>query len=299
MPHFNILPFQYFEMQTDVDCGAACAKMVLKHIGSGNISQSTLYNKIHSFDTIDALGWWSSPDGLEHEMNNRSPRFNLLTESSKTTISRKIIWHIHNDKVACIGLVFGRSHWLIVKGFDTNAFPRSETDTSYTINGLWIRDPQPGSLGGSTEGYIEFRDWKATFMTGVTGGYWTGKFLAVCDPPPVTDDEPKSEKNSQYNQKKGNSNEDKKSSEVKKIIPPTTAVKSALKALQDRGFLKLEFLQETLSAVKPNKPVLVQLLDDPNEYYYIVPLMGPGGRVHSVITINGLNANFRQAYFCN
>ena len=55
----------------------------------------------------------------------------------------------------------------------------------------------------------------------------------------------------------------KKVLKVKSMIPPTTAVKSALKALQDRGFLKLEFLQETLSAVKPNKSVLVQLLDDP------------------------------------
>lgn len=302
MPHFNILPFQYFQMQTNVDCGAACAKMVLKKIGSGNISQSRLYRNINSFNTGDTLGWFSSPDGLEDEMNNRIPQgsnyqFNLLTEGSKTTISRKIIWHIHNDNVACIALVFGRDHWIIVKGYDTNADPSSEQDTSYTISGLWIRDPQPGSLGGSTEGYIEFGDWKRTYMTGVTGGIWDNKFLAVCDPSPASDEEQESEKPSQYKQIKGNGKKNKKNSVVNKIIPPKTAVKMAMKALKDRGFLKLEFLKETLKAVKPGKPVLVQLLDNPNEYYFIVPLMGTSGRVHSLISIDGLNPTFKQASF--
>ena len=302
MPNFNILPFQYFEMQTEEDCGAACAKMVLKQIGSGNIGQSRLYREIHSFRTIDNLGWFSSPDGLEHEMNDENPNpgaytFKLLTEGSKTTISRKIIWHIHNFQVACIALVFGRAHWIIVKGYDTNADPRSEGDTSYRISGLWIRDPKSGSQGGSTEGYIEFVDWKRTYMTGVTGGIWDRKFLAVCDPSSSSGEEQKREKISQQEKIKQNYKENKKGSGVKKIIFPRTAVKVAMKSLKDRGFLELEFLQQTLKGVKPDRPVLVQLLDNPNECYYIVPLLGNGSRVHSLIGVDGLQASFKQASF--
>ncbi len=297
MQHFNILPFQYFEMQTCEDCGAACAKMVLTQIGRGNISQSRLYNRIHSFNTIDAVGWASSPDGLAYEMNQRSPRFKLLTETSKTTISRKIIWHIFHDGIACIGLVFGRKHWIAIKGFDTSAFPTSETDTSYTINGIWFRNPEPGSRGGSTEGYVDVIDWKNTYMTGVPEGYWTGKFLAVCDPSSASDDEQKPEMSNQRKQRKESDKKSKKGSPVKKVIQRATAVNAAMKSLTDRGFLKLDFLQETLKSVKPGKPVLVQLLDSPNEYYYIVPLLGPGRRVQSLIKIDGLEASFKQASF--
>ena len=55
-------------------CGPACAQMVLSWFGVSFPSQSSLFEEIHEFKTIDEdVGWLSSPDGLENALNKHKP----------------------------------------------------------------------------------------------------------------------------------------------------------------------------------------------------------------------------------
>jgi hypothetical protein len=194
------------------------------------------------------------------------------------------VWTIHHYKVAPIAMVYGSQHWIVVRGFTGSGEPTGFSDTDYTISGFFANNPWPptpswynpagapppphlgtdgcgsGANRGVADEHIAYTTWQTDYMTGVPGGHWAGKFIAVCDPdpppsrpgrcrevlmPPLAGD---------------------------RIIDPTVAVARANEGLLDRDSYRV-----ALQSGRPGTPVLVQRLDRLDTFYSIVPITEPAG----------------------
>jgi hypothetical protein len=286
----ELLSVKHHQQDTDYYCGAACAQMVLTTIGAGILDQDDLYADNHSHSTADAaVDWYTGPDGLAWTLNDRRPpaftnSFVLFALTSEDAISRKICWTIHHYQVAPVALVFGWAHWIVVHGYDVSAHPISSGDTGYTINAFDVNNPWPptpagaaepphtgtdgcgtgGDRGIADEHVAYSTDWQDTYMTGVPGGIWSGKFLAVCDPePPATTLGPQ---------------RPQKRLEGSRLISPASAVARFKDGLESYGLPRRKRWKDALQGTRAGAPLLVRRLDLPDSFYYIVPMQRGGKR---------------------
>lgn len=307
MPVTHNLTVQHHQQDTDYYCGAACAQMVLETIGAGLESQDTLYADNHSHSVVDSgVNWATGPDGLQWTMLNRRPAsftnwFALYADPTEDALSRKLGWTIHHYQVAPIALVYGWAHWIVVKGYQSSAHPTGSGDTGYTFDGFYINNPWPpvpsglasppphtGSDGcgtGGTRGianeYVTYATWQSTYMTGVPGGYWTGKHVAVCDPEPPA-------------REIGKQAIEKPWADGETIIDPQTAAKFALQGLEQHNLTREKGWENALAGIEPVQPLLVARLDRPNRYYYLVR-MRRRELVSALALVDGRFGNFQQA----
>lgn len=261
-------------------------------------------------------------------------RFKLTVKDNVELISRKIAWTIHHHQVAAIALVHGCAHWIVIRGFDSDFAPSGPRDKSYTIGAFWINDPQPpgservppnppsphshGDLcgsGGQNYGepntHILYDRWAAQYMTGVPKGLWFQKFVAICDPDVTSeednDDEDEDNQDAEEDKLRAQSGKDEETQSSRermmtsglpeKIIDKKKAAEAAMQALKTYGLRDQSFLKEMLRDVRPAEPILVRHLGKPNEYYYIVPLVGKKKNIYSLVSIDGGTAKYGQASF--
>lgn len=280
------LAVQMHQQDTDYYCGAACAQMVLETIGAGLLDQDDLYADNHSHSTLDA-GWFTGPDGLQWTLMDRRPPaftnyFALYALDSEDLISRKLCWTIHHYQVSPVALVYGWAHWIVVRGYTASAHPSSSADNSYTIDALDINNPWPPSPSFYTPGlapppphnladgcgtggdrglaneHLTYTTWQSTYMTGVPGGHWSGKFVAVCDPePPAQRGGPLRE--APIRRGKGN------------LLASSTVAEFAVAGLKQYGLFERTDWKAALSKAKEQPGVLVQRLDRIDSYYALVP----------------------------
>jgi peptidase C39-like protein len=300
------LDVKYHQQDTSYYCGAACAQMVLATIGAGILDQDDLYADNHSHSTIDAgVNWATGPDGLTWTMMNRRPAaftnsFVLFALNGEDAISRKICWTIHHYQVAPIALVFGWDHWIVVRGYDASTDPVSSSDTAYTINAFDLNNPWPptpaaaaepphtavdgcgtGGDRGIADEHVSYADWQDTYMTGVPGGYWAGKFIAVCDPEPPATFVGRQKRPDQL--------------PGAKLITPGAAVANLKSALDMYRLTERKRWRAALQSVKPLAPLLVRRLDLPDTWYYIVPLQRSARRTTVVGRIDARSGMYRGA----
>ncbi|HXH27011.1 MAG TPA: hypothetical protein VNG90_03875, partial [Candidatus Acidoferrum sp.] len=151
---------------------------------------------------------------------------------------------------------------------------------SFDVNNPWpptpswynsaVAPPPPhangtdGCGGGGDRGLvnenISYSMWQSTYMTGVIGGYWDGKYITIADPSPAP------ERRGQVSRPlleplayKG------------KLISEEVAMRRAEEALKAYGLAERETYQKILGRVRFQKPMLVQRLDLPDTFYHIVP----------------------------
>jgi hypothetical protein len=313
MPVSEDLSVAYHQQDTDYYCGAACAQMVLNSIGTDLLNQDDLYNDNHSHSTTES-DWYSGPDGVLWTMNNRkppSPTFNsyfvLDALDHEDSISRAIVWTIHHYKVAPIAMVYGSQHWIVVRGFAASAAPTGFSDIDYTISGFFVNNPWPpapswynlaaapppphsgtdgcgsGANRGIADEHIAYTTWQADYMTGVPGGHWAGKFIAVCDPdPPPT-------RPGQFRQML------MRPLPGDRIIDANLAVARANEGLQVHGLLDRDSYRLAHQSGRPGTPVLVQRLDRLDNFYSIVPITEPGGTTPLVIAVDARTGVYLQS----
>ena len=298
------LDVQYHQQDTNYYCGAACAQMVLAQIGAGLLDQDDLYDDNHSHSLIET-NWYSGPDGVQWTLMNRKPAaftnsFVLFALSSEDSISRKIVWTIHHYQVAPIALVYGWAHWIVVRGYDVSAHPSSSSDVGYTINAFDVNNPwpptpspappPPHSLGdvcggggdyGIANEHISYATWQDDYMTGVPGGYWSGKFLAVCDPAPASE-------------RHGNSVRPKHLFDGNTLLSRENAVESALAGIKAYGLNNKKNWNKVFTKNTPGEPVMVQRLDRNDSYYYIVPFETEK-KISSLVSVDGRYGDYKQA----
>ena len=296
------LTVQYHQQDTDYYCGAACAQMVLEQCGSGLLNQVGLYNDNHSHSTTES-GWYSAPDGVAWTMNARqSGRYFVLDAlNTEDAISRMIAWTIHHYRVAPIAMVYGSAHWIVVRGYTASATPQNSGDVGYSISGLDINNPWPptpspgpppphtggdvcGSGGnrGVADEHISYSTWKSTYMTGVPGGHWSGKFVAVCDPEPPPTRHPLS------------TPEQRPRFDGEELIGPRVAADLSRESLEVAGLLDRENWRKALERTEVGDAVLVQRLDRADSFYWIVPQVRDGVPT-AVVNIDARFGEYMQA----
>lgn len=299
------LTIQYHQQDTNYYCGAACAQMVLETIGAGLLDQDDLYADNHSHSTIEP-SWYTGPDGLRWTLNDRRPAsftnyFALFELANEDSISRKIIWTIHHYQVAPVALVYGWAHWIVVRGYEASAAPSSSADNSYTITAFDVNNPWPptpspapppphsaadscgtGGMHGIANEHIAYATWQSTYMTGVPGGHWAGKFLAVCDPEPPP---------SYIGATRPPAKEFKRT----KLLSPDDAVKFAETGLRDYGLFERDAWKGALSKTSPAEPILVQRLDQPDSFYYIIPMQASQKRSPVLVSVDARFGDYRQS----
>lgn len=298
MPVSENLVVQMHQQDTSYYCGAACAQMVLESIGAGLLDQDGLYADNHSHSTLDAgVNWATGPDGLQWTMMDRRPPgftnyFALYALDTEDLLSRKLCWTIHHYQVAPIALVYGWAHWIVVRGYTASAHPASSGDNTYTIDAFDINNPWPptpseanpalapppphsaadgcGSGGGGDRGtaneHITYAHWCSTYMTGVPGGHWSGKFVAVCDP------EPPAQRGGPVRrapQRRGDG----------ELLGARAVTELALQGLREYGLFERKDWAATLRRAKPASGVMVQRLDHADSFYSVVPFQSGKGTV--------------------
>jgi hypothetical protein len=286
MPFTQDLSVSYHQQDTDYYCGAACAQMVLDSIGAGLLDQDDLYHDNNSHSTAEG-GWYSGPDGVTWTLNNRKPAsfgnyFVLFTPTNEDSISRKIVWTIHHYQVGPVAMVYHSAHWLVVRGYTASAAPANYADTSFSISGFMVNNPWPpvpswynatlapppphsssdgcgaGGNRGIVDEHISYTAWQDTYMTGVQGGHWAGQYLAVCDPEPLPE-------------RVGRPGFVGKRVVSERLLSAQDAVSLSREGLEEYGLLELENYRQILRRVNFGQAVLVQRLDRPDSYYYVVP----------------------------
>jgi hypothetical protein len=303
------LTVAYHQQDTDYYCGAACAQMVLDEVGKGLISQTVLYNENHSYSVTEP-GWATGPDGLQWTMNHRqhSKYFALDALASEDAISRMIVWTIHHYKVAPIALVYGSDHWIAVRGYRASVQPKNSSDTSYSITSFDVNNPWPpcpsfynqtpatppphshrdkcgtGGNRGVANEHLSYATWQSTYMTGVPGGHWAGKFVAVCDPDPPPTAPPTVAPPLM------------EALAVDYLISPSQAASRAVEGIEAYDLGTRETYKAAMSQAKPSTPVLVERLDRVNDYYYIVPVARKAESIVSLaIIVDGRTGVYNQS----
>jgi hypothetical protein len=311
MPVSHNLTVQMHQQDTSYYCGAACAQMVLETIGAGLLDQDDLYADNHSHSTIDSgVSWATGPDGLQWTMMDRRPPgftnyFALYALDTEDLISRKLCWTIHHYQVAPIALVYGWAHWIVVRGYTTSAHPSSSGDNSYTIDAFDINNPWPptpsadtpalapppphtatdgcgtGGNRGLANEHITYATWQSTYMTGVPGGHWNGKFVAVCDPePPAKRGGPQRAPT----QRRGSGN----------LLKHEALVAGAVDGLKAYGLAKRKDWRALRNAKPAGKSQIVHRLDHTDSFYALVPFETSDGVV-ALVSVDGRWGDYLQS----
>ena len=298
----------YHQQDTDYYCGAACAQMVLHTVGQGIISQDDLYNDNHSH-TVEPSSWSTPPDGLQWTMNRRQSGkyFALDSLNTEDAISRMLCWTIHHYKVAPIALVENGNHWVVVQGYTASAAPASSLDTSYTISSFDINDPWPptpasapppphtdgdtcgsGGVHGAATTNISYAAWQTDYMTAnVFGTQWLGKYVAVCDPdlPPTSGPRTLSRIERPF--------------DGERLLSASAVQEHFPAALKQAGLLAHPRWAKILNGVRPADAVLVQRLDRPNSYYWIVSAVDAQGGLRATVRIDARFGIYQQTASVN
>jgi hypothetical protein len=311
MPVTESLAVQMHQQDTDYYCGAACAQMVLETIGAGLLDQDDLYADNHSHSTLDAgVNWATAPDGLQWTLLDRRPPaftnyFALYALDTEDLISRKLCWTIHHYRVAPIALVYGWAHWIVVRGYTASAHPASSADNSYTIDAFDINNPWPptpsfytpalapppphdaadgcgtGGDRGVANEHVTYATWQSTYMTGVPGGYWNGKFVAVCDPEPPA-------------QRGGPMRAAPKRRGKGELLASRAVADLAVAGLEQYGLYERKEWRAALSKAKAQPGVIAQRLDRIDSYYALVPF-ATNGRLVAFAAVDGRWGDYMQA----
>jgi hypothetical protein len=304
------LAVQMHQQDTDYYCGAACAQMVLETIGAGVLDQDDLYADNHSHSTLDAgVNWATGPDGLQWTLMDRRPPaftnyFALYALDTEDLISRKLCWTIRHYRVAPIALVYGWAHWITVRGYTASAHPASSADNSYTIDAFDINNPWPptpsfdtpalapppphnaadgcgtGGDRGVANEHVTYATWQSTYMTGVPGGYWNGKFVAVCDPEPPA---PRGGPLREAPVRRGRGD----------LLGAKVVSDFAVAGLKQYGLFERKDWG-ALRKAKAQPGVLVQRLDRIDSYYALVPFE-TNGRTVAFAAVDGRWGDYMQA----
>lgn len=299
-------PYQINHHQQDTDyyCGAATAQMILDSIGAGILDQDVLYISNHTHNSQS--GWFTDPDGLAYTLRHSKPAsftntFVVYGKPTEAEGSHKIVYTLYHYNVATGTLVFPYGHWIAVIGVQTDVEPSG----AYSINGFWINNPWPyvpsfdnptlapppphsntdGCGSGGNRGieneWVSYSDWQSTYFIGYN---WRGslEYISVCDPEPPKIGELIMKRIEYF--AKGD-----------RIINPKNILEFSLRSIEKYNLQQDKKFAEAFEGTTPGKPQLIQRLDSPNEFYYLVPFLNYKEKISVVAKMDALFGNIQGA----
>jgi hypothetical protein len=286
---------RYHTQDTSYYCGAACAMMILHEIGVpySSLDQDDLYTSNNSHNAQS--NWYTDPYGLNYTLNNRRPASFLpnffvvhkrLTEPEGT---RDVAFTLYHYKVSPAILVYNCAHWNVVRGVQTNVDP---TTGPYSVEGFWLNNPvwdssisnhdgsdtcgSGGSHGIANE-FVTYTEWKTNRFNGCAyddpGG--ATQWISVCDPEPATFDLPRARAI-------------RLRAEGRRLIAAKQITKFAMEGLEEYRLEESEVGRRALKSGSLGRPLLVQRLDRPGDFYYLTPWQHSG----KVIALIDVDARF-------
>lgn len=290
----KLLPVPYYRQEGINYCGAACMKMVIEALNGPSLDQDDLYNDAHASALDPFVNWKSAPDGIEETLDSVSalaPDFDLTTTTSEATITRRMVWSIFNASVPPIALVYGYAHWVLVVGYQITKDPTGPSDTAYSIGALEIQDPWRSFGEGDPPPppppkHITYSQWTSKYLKPVPAGYWIGKRVAVGEfIAPRKVEEIVAEPTPKVG---GSTNAP--------IISPEEAQRGAYLGLERFGLRDRKdwgpLLQPPVAAIEP---VLVERLDQPGGYYYLVPFSASDRKTEAAVIVDAFTGEYLEA----
>lgn len=278
--------------------GSAVAHMLLEHSGilptdwkgkTDHEIQELIDSEIQQ-NNSEPDDWYCDPDGmyttlnnLNQDSSNKNVNFKIQDCDDVEEICRKITYSLHQNNLPSAALVFHGGFWTMIKGVQTDLDPLS--NNKYSILGFWIHNPWPELWGEKVQGvpsqniWISYDEWINTYMTvnnySTPESKWFNKFISICDPDPLDNGQLITFERESYN----NGNDFLKPDELENILS------DELKKLDMFQIQELKSLYET---GRPDIPILVQRLDLPDTYNYMVPWR----RDNQIILVFQLDARF-------
>ena len=207
----------------------------------------------------------------------------LFALDTEDLISRKICWTIRNSQGAPIAMVFGSAHWIVVRGYTASAAPADYSDTSYPIDSFDVNNPRTADAGrkqsvagaatphtdgtdgcgtGGSRGLanenISYSTWQSTYMTGITGGYWNGSSWR-CRSRAAAD-----------SARRAFAAADEAAQVPGRTVAGRQATARTEESLKAYGLATRDHYSQALGHTKFGEAVLVQRLDLPDTFYWIV-----------------------------
>ena len=181
---------------------------------------------------------------------------NLATDALLDTIDRG---------VPAIALVYGWGHWVVVEGY-VHDESGAHMVAGRALNGVYIRD----SFAPQSVHFITCEGWRDDYIRFVPGGQYQDEVVVISGKKKKTTSRRRSPRETEAPQEElrmmamapqGDSS--------MPIVTPAAVESEALRALT--WLLKSPRWAFAFSEAKPQKPLLVQRLDQDDSYYYIVP----------------------------
>lgn len=116
-----------------------------------------------------------------------------------------------------------------------------------------------GGNPGVADEHISSTTRRTNYMTGISGGHWSGKFVAVCDPeqPPTRRPERQEPLRRRF--------------DGEQLIEAAQAAELSDRALEEVGLANRDTWRKALDGTELGEPALVQRLDRNDSFYWIVP----------------------------
>jgi hypothetical protein len=268
---------RYHAQDTSYYCGAAAAMMILHEIGVpyADLDQDDLYASNHSHNAQPS--WYTDPYGLCYTLNDRRPAsflpryFVVHKRLSEPEGTRDVAYTLYHYKVSPAVLVYHCQHWNVVRGVQTDVDPASG---AYVVEGFWLNNPVwdssvafhddgdscgSGSTHGVANEFVTYAEWRTNRFNGcaydAAGG--ATQWVSVCDPEPAEIGLP-SRREIPYQ------------SDGRHLISAKQTLELAANGLKDYNLFESE-LGASFREGRLGRPMLVQRLDRPNDYYYLTP----------------------------
>jgi hypothetical protein len=236
--------------------------------------------------------------------------FVVFARDTEVDGTQKIVYTIWHYGVPTDTLIYKCGYWIAVRGISTSVEP--VPGKSYSIDGFWINNPWPpvpsssnpsaapppphsatdgcgtGGNRGIANEYVVYNDtWKDTYFTGCD--VWHvghSQYVNVCDP--------SYPKLGELVMKR-----DEFWSRGDRLVTPDEATRFVMRGIEEHELLQNEEFAQAIKGASPTYPLLVQRLDLPDTFYYLVA-MRKNNSITSLISVDGLYGNLEgDMYWTN
>lgn len=222
---------------------------------------------------------WSTTPGVLESLLNTSQgvaHYGVTTHTTEASATDTLLDAI-DANLPAVALVYGWQHWLVVDGYSPGAATAWAVG-GRTIAGIYIRDP----WDVAATHYISTRSWRRSYLKFVPCGSYGNKFVvlsAVRLPPPQVTQPPVAPTNVRILPLE----RPPLRPAMKTLMPISFALQKAGEVAAQLG--GADRLRVALAEARPSSAVLVQRLDEPDSYYYIVSFL-EGDRETARVTID-------------
>ena len=129
--------------------------------------------------------WDTDPQGLRQTLLDLNPpttgTWSLLTDIVREDLMFDILYWMNRQEYPTPTLVYEGSHWVVIKGFETDIEPVSGSDP--VLQMITIHDPSPTGPGAIST--MSGTVWYDDYWDGPVNapGTWFGEYVAIVEPP--------------------------------------------------------------------------------------------------------------------